>query len=239
MFLPNEQESSQEDTRVFIPYTETGNLIFASATRFLSSTDIPLPEGLCGGPVIDTDDRVCGIVEGIIPNDHENEKMAGAASFIPSFRLREFIDYAERMMLENILPKEVYQKVVNLKAGKPLHYNTNIDLTSDDGMSNASTEDEEAFNLDEAYNSAIEGVKKSNKPEQTKAILSTIEREQQEVIDMIEREGGDLDEIIAKVRARTRQRQREIFEEIEKNTLEEAEIVSEREEASDSKPSKQ
>ena len=83
--------------------------------------------------------------------------------------------------------------------------------------------------MNEEYNKAIEGVKKSNSPDQAKAILNTIEREHQEVMDIIERDGGDLDEIIAKVRARTRQRQREIFEEIHKNSIEEAEIVSERE----------
>mmetsp|Transcript_4609 Transcript_4609/g.6770 ORF Transcript_4609/g.6770 Transcript_4609/m.6770 type:complete len:473 (-) Transcript_4609:11-1429(-) len=232
-----DKESSQEDTRVFIPYIETGNLIFASASRFLSSTEKPLPEGLCGGPVIDRDNRICGIVEGIIPSDHENKEMVGAASFIPSFRLREFVDHAERMMLQKILPEHVFQKVVNLKEGKPLHHNTSIDLTSDDGNQQLSNED--ATTLNEAFDSAIKGVKKSNNPDQVKAILGTIEREQQEVIDMIEREGGDLDEIIAKVRTRTRQRQREIFEEVENDSIQEAEIVSEIEGTSDEKPSKQ
>ena len=52
--------------------------------------------------------------------------------------------------------------------------------------------------------------------------------------------GGDLDEIIAKVRARTRERQKHIFEEIEKKGIQEAEIISEHQgSSSDENPSKQ
>ena len=50
------------------------------------------------------------MVEGIVPDSHEDKNIAGAASFIPSFRLREFIDFAERIMLKEILPKHVFEK---------------------------------------------------------------------------------------------------------------------------------
>mmetsp|Transcript_2898 Transcript_2898/g.3404 ORF Transcript_2898/g.3404 Transcript_2898/m.3404 type:complete len:474 (+) Transcript_2898:117-1538(+) len=220
------KESSEEDTRVFFPYTESGNLIFASTTRFLASTNRPLPEGLCGGPVLDGDNTVCGIVEGLVPIDHENKKMAGAASFIPYFRLKEFIDYAEKHMLEQILPKKLFDKVVDLKDGKPLNHNQGtLNLGQD---SDTSGDEKGGYNMDGAYASMVESMKKAHTSEQVEAIMGTIEREQKEVLEILEKEGGDLDEVVAQVRAKTRQRQREILEELAgQSDIKEAEIVSE------------
>ena len=199
-------------------------MTFASSDRFLTSTPKPLPEGLCGGPVIDTDNRVCGIVEGIVPNDHEDKKIAGAASFIPSFRIKEFIEYAEKVMLQEILPKHVFDKVVEMKKGNPLNHSTNkIEL----GMVD---ENEEATN--EMYQNVMDSLRKTHSPEQVEAILDTIEKEQQKVMDIIEREGGDLDDIVARVREKTMQKQIEI---LEKNNVQDAEIISERESNKDVK----
>lgn len=220
-------QSEDDDTRVFMPYEETGNLIFASINRFLAETSKPLPEGLCGGPVIDTDGRVCGMIEGIVPPSHEDKNIAGAASFIPSFRVGEFIEYAEKDMLEKILPKHVFDKVVDLKDGKSLHekpVNLGLDERGD------------GKEVDAIYNNVLDSIKESSTPEQIDAILGTLETEQDEVLDMITREGGDLDEIILKVRTRAIQRQRDIVE--GKSQLQEAEIISERQET-DENPKKQ
>lgn len=140
-------------------------------------------------------------------------------------------------MLEKILPKHVFDKVVNLKAGKPLHAKP-LDLSGlvdnvVDGDGDLSSKNKnDSHKLDAMYNSMLESLKKSHTPEQVEAILGTIEREQQEVMEMIQRDGGDLDEIIATVRERTRQRQKQILEELDKyrnneDEMREAEIVSE------------
>ena len=226
-----QQEQSEEDTRVFIPYSMKGNLIFASQDRFLARTDEPLPEGVCGGPVLDDDGRVCGVVEGIVPVDHEEKAMAGAASFIPYFRIKEFVQYAERIMLERIVPKTLFDKVVDLKKGKAL--NERSATTNLHGQSLSGADDHGDTNLDKAYGEMMENIRRTHSPEQVETILGTVEREHEEVLEMIENEGGDLDEIIAKVRAKTRERQKEILEQLEhesESMMQEAEVVSNEEE---------
>lgn len=226
-----ERKHSQDDNRVFVPFHTSGNLIFASQDRFLAKTDEPLPEGVCGGPVIDDDGRVCGVVEGIVPADHEEEGMAGAASFIPYFRIKEFIQYAEKLMLEKIVPKTLFDKVDDLKQGKAL--NEKSATTNLHGDQNLKKED--GANLDKAYGEMMENIRHTHSPEQVEAIIGTVEREQQEVLDTIERDGGDLDEIIAKVRTKTRERQMEILQELESDSMQEAEIISDKGEDSGSK----
>eukprot|EP00568_Trieres_chinensis_P012539 CAMPEP_0183316424 /NCGR_PEP_ID=MMETSP0160_2-20130417/54925_1 /TAXON_ID=2839 ORGANISM="Odontella Sinensis, Strain Grunow 1884" /NCGR_SAMPLE_ID=MMETSP0160_2 /ASSEMBLY_ACC=CAM_ASM_000250 /LENGTH=152 /DNA_ID=CAMNT_0025482221 /DNA_START=18 /DNA_END=476 /DNA_ORIENTATION=- len=49
-------------------------------------------------------------------------------------------------------------------------------------------------------------------PREAEAILDLVRREREEVLDELKREGGDVDEIIAKVRRRTWEKQREIIE---------------------------
>ena len=81
----------------------------------------------------------------------------------------------------------------------------------------------------------MENIRHTHSPEQVEAIIGTVEREQQEVLDTIERDGGDLDEIIAKVRTKTRERQMEILQELESDSMQEAEIISDKGEDSGSK----
>jgi len=70
--------------------------------------------------------------------------------------------------------------------------------------------------MDATFESMVESMKKAHSPEEVEAILGTVEREKQEVLDIIETEGGDVDEIIAQVRMRTRQKQAEILKQMEK-----------------------
>lgn len=211
-------EESGDDERTFIPFEEKGNLIFASPTRFLAKTSRTLPEGLCGGPTLlppnknNADETVCGVIEGIVPVDHDDKKLAGAAAFLPAIQVRNFIEYAEREMLQKIVPEKLFQMIVDIKEGKGLRGG----IAGEDNFSEG--------DVDTTLKEMLQAVKKSNTPEQADAILSTIEREKQEVMDILVREGGDLDEIIAKVRKKTRQRQQEIIEKL--NEMKEAEIVS-------------
>jgi len=215
---------SNDDTRIFVPYSITGNLIFASTDRYLAETKTPLPEGICGGPVIDNDGKVCGVVEGVVPMDHKEAEIVGAASFIPYFRIKEFIDFAEQHMLEKIVPKTLFDKVVNLKEGKALNEAKKThNISGDQSLKNK----DEDITMDRAYQEMIQSIRQTHSPEQVEAIIGTVEREQEEVLDMIEREGGDLDEIIAKVRVKTRERQMDILKEMESKSMEEAEIISE------------
>uniref|UniRef100_A0A7S4I5P7 Uncharacterized protein n=1 Tax=Odontella aurita TaxID=265563 RepID=A0A7S4I5P7_9STRA len=248
----------EDDERTFFPFSEPGHLIFASPERLLAETDRPLPEGLCGGPTIDGDGRVAGIVEGIVPLDHDDERLRGAAAFLPSPLVRDFIQWAEKEMLERIVPKKVFDKVCEIKAGKALFEDQpefNADKAQEElekaqeeaaaaeekekggrGRSEGPKEGKEFWEaegkkIEKAYDSMAGTLKDRHTPEEVEAIMATIERERQEVIDTLTREGGDIDEIIAKVRRRTRERQAELYQEINeemaKKGVQEGEIVSE------------
>mmetsp|Transcript_21917 Transcript_21917/g.45257 ORF Transcript_21917/g.45257 Transcript_21917/m.45257 type:complete len:613 (-) Transcript_21917:1452-3290(-) len=241
------KKNSDEDTRVFLPFTETGTLIYASPQRFLAKTDRPLPEGLCGGPTLDSDGYVAGIVEGIVPLDHEDDRLAGAAAFLPSPLLREFVDWSERIMLEKIVPRKLFDKIVALKTGEGGDegvLNADVeDMTSpsslpgenDTGRDDDEEEDggaktghvltDQAESLQKSYDDMIAGLHRTHTPEQVEAIRATVEREQQEVIDIFTTEGGDLNDVIARVRGRTRALQMEILKEAETAIIDDAEVV--------------
>lgn len=227
----SQSNKSDDDTRVFNPFKETGSLFYASRERFLAKTDRPLPEGLCGGPALDTEGNVAGIVEGIVPLNHENKRLAGAAAFLPSPVLREFITWAERAMLQQIVPEQLFNKIVDVKNGKALNeegttVTSPTSMPGDPEGSGVEAMNEEADNLERAYEEMMASLSKTHTPEQVAAIKATVEREQQEVMDIMSTEGGDLDEAITRVRARTRQRQEEIMREAAE-TIQDAEIISE------------
>jgi hypothetical protein len=180
------KKEKTEDTRVFMPYTVPGTLFVATTERLLATTDVPLPEGLCGGPTIDKDGTVCGIVEGIIPKTHDDERLAGAASFIPSFRIQQFLDHAERLMLESIMPPEIFRKVVELKnTGEMGNENLNPDDAADE------------------YEHYIQQLRQKYSKQEVDAILGTIRREREEVVDIMDRQGGELQDVVGRVREKT------------------------------------
>lgn len=211
-----------------MPYSTTGELIFGNADRFLASTPSPLPEGLCGGPAIDANGQVCGVVEGIIPENFDDKRMAGAASFLPPPRLAEFVDYAEELMLKEIFPPKMFEMVADYKKGMgsdQVEYNM---ATNDASAGTPASEEKEhkamQSKLGDAFEERIQGLKKHHSIEEVNAILTTIRRERDEVMDIWNREGGDLDEIIARVRSKTRRIQQELFaglDEKEKKEVEE------------------
>lgn len=207
--------SNDDDTRIFLPYSTTGKLLYGNADRFLASTPTPLPEGLCGGPAMDQDGMVCGVVEGVVPEHFDDKNMAGAASFLPSVRLGEFVDYAEELMLKEIFPEKMFEMVVDYKRGlgqDDVEYN--MDGSGGSGVPEESEQKETQAmqsKLGSAFEERIESLKNHHTMEEVNAILTTIRRERDEVMDIFNREGGDLDEIIARVRAKTRQTQMEIL----------------------------
>jgi hypothetical protein len=211
------KNESQDDTRIFVPFTETGNLIHASTDRFLAKTDRTLPEGLCGGPTLDENDRVAGIVEGIIPKDHTDKKAAGAASFIPSFRIQQFLEYAERLMLQTILPEELFSRVIEMKnTGELGAENMNPDYVQDE------------------YRRYVDNLRKNHPTEEFDAIMGTIRREREEVLEIMNREGGELADVIAQVREKTLKTREEL---IKKYSVEDTGYEEERDDATDAKKS--
>jgi hypothetical protein len=173
-----------EDTRIFVPYVASGPLIVATEERNIARTEFPLPEGLCGGPTIDQFGTISGIVEGIIPKDHADKRLAGAASFIPFFRVMQLIEFAERIMLETILPKDYLRKVLQLKEKGEL------------GDSNLDPEQAKATSKE-----LIANLHKKYNPREVEKILREVRSQRDEVMRIFDREGGDLMEVIERVKA--------------------------------------
>ncbi|CAB9520864.1 expressed unknown protein [Seminavis robusta] len=197
-----------EDTRVFEPYQETGTLAFHTNDRFFATTPHPLPEGLCGAPAIDADGELCGIVEGIVPVDHENTTIAGSAAFLPSFVLAAFVEYVERYMLEQMMPKDMFQNVVRAKETNAVGGGSFS--VGKDGMPASEQSWEEAFEKQ------VASMKKKYSKEEMDAILWNVKRERDEVMKIMNEEGGDLEEAIARVRAETLAMRQHAIEEYKK-----------------------
>ena len=205
-------KNNDEDDRVFYPYTESGKLSFHTRDRFFATTPEPLPEGLCGGPVLDSNDMVCGIVEGIVSKDHKNKDIAGSAALMPNYVIALFIDYAERFMLQKILPKSLFQKAVTAKTTGQL--GGGIFQKDDQGNMQPSGN---SLTYEEVFDRAVDQLKENHTEEEVNAILNTVQRERKEVLEIMDKEGGDLDEVAERVRARTLQVREMIHEEYRKD----------------------
>jgi hypothetical protein len=254
--LSSNDSKSQEDDRIFHPYFASGTQSFGSPDRFLAKTPSPLPEGLCGGPVLTTQHDnnqplfIRGVVEGIVPPNHENTELAGAASYLPAYRVREFVDFAERIMLEQIVDADVFQRVVDIKERKVESKGTvygddqmNSQSSKDDEMDDPNittnmegiSDDEDTPNIDKAHQEIVSSLHKHHTPEEVNAILATVEREKKEVIEILEKEGGDVDEVIAKVRLRTYEERDRVLKELQEQVeigdseVDEAEVLTKEE----------
>lgn len=204
---PKDETSDDNDNRIFFPYQSTGNLAFHTRDRFFATTPEPLPEGLCGGPALDKNGTVSGIVEGIVPKNHKNADIAGSAAFMPNYVMAPFIDYAERFILQKVLPKELFQKAVTAKTTNTLGGG----IFQKDKQGRYQPGNHAAW--EEAFDRAVAQLKKNHSPEEVEAILNTIQRERREVLEIMDSEGGDLDEVAQRVRRRTLQIRELIHEE--------------------------
>jgi hypothetical protein len=231
--VPKQKESAgDDDTRIFYPYRATGSLTFHTRDRFFATTPEPLPEGLCGGPVLDKNGDVCGIVEGIVPKNHSNKELAGSAAFMPNYMMTPFIDFAERFMLQRILPKGLFQRAVLAKTTN----NLGGGIFEKDKEGRYQPGKHAAW--EEAFDRAVDQLKQNHSAEEVEAILNTIQRERREVMEIMDKEGGDLDEVAERVRNRTLQIREMIHEEYRKEmgqpsrdedeTVIEAEVVEKR-----------
>ena len=179
--------------------------------RFFATTPEPLPEGLCGGPVLDKDGKVCGIVEGIVAADHSNKDIAGSAAFMPNYVMTPFIEFAERFMLQKVLPKNLFQQAVTAKTTNQL--GGGILQTEADGRYSLGS----TVSVQEAFDRAVEQLEKNHTKEEVDAIMGTIRRERKEAMEILEKEGGDLSEILERVRRRTLDVKEQIIEDYRKH----------------------
>jgi hypothetical protein len=139
-------------------------------------------------------------------------------------------------MLEQIIDKDLFKKVVDLKEKKDQRGTTyqgdefklnETDGEDDDddelpndpnlraGIEGTSEEDSETPQIDKEYQEIIMSLRKHHTPEEVDAILATVEREREEVIKIMETEGGDMDEAIERVRRKTYDEKERIMKEIE------------------------
>jgi hypothetical protein len=191
------KSSRKEDTRVFYPYHDTGSLAFHTEDRFFAKTPEPLPEGLCGAPVLDKDGDLCGTVEGIVPVNHKNEKLAGCAAFLPSFVMKVFIDFVERGLIEKMMPSDLFRMVVTAK--KTNSIGGGMFKKDKNGNYTAET------NWEDEYDKALATLKQRYTKQEVDAIMDVVRNERDEVLQIFNKDGGDMDEIIDRVRFKTMQ----------------------------------
>lgn len=189
-----DKEKANEDLRIFYPHTTEGKLSFHTDDRFFAQTPDPLQEGFCGAPVLDKDGDLCGAVLGIVPTNHKDERLAGSAAFIPSHVMRAFVDSVERWMVKKMMPEDLFAMVKSAKLTNSLG---GVVFKKDDS-GNAETVD-----FEEAFDIKLADLKKRYTKEEVDEILEIMRREREAVMDTFNKEGGDLDEIIERVRQKT------------------------------------
>ena len=188
-------EEIEEDNRVFYPLKQAGSLAFHTNDRFFATTDIPLPEGMCGAPAVDDDGRCCGVVEGIVPVDHENKELAGSAAFMPSYILGSFVEYVERKMLRELMPNDLFNMCVTAKKTNTI--GGGVYKLDDEGKSIGPGD------WQEACGEVRERMKGRLSKEEYEAWIAVMEEEEKQITEILAKEGGDLHEIMERVRART------------------------------------
>jgi len=204
----NAEEKEEQDGRVFHPLRQPGNLSFRLNDRFFATTDIPLPEGMCGAPALDEKGFCCGVVEGIVPTDHENKSLAGSAAFMPSYVMQEFVEYAERKMLRALMPDDLFQSCVAAKKTNTI--GGGVFKLEGDGNYTTNT------NWEEAYDGITKELKSRYSKEEYEAYMSVVEDEKEQIKEILNKEGGDMQEIMHRVRERTLELREKVHEEYRK-----------------------
>jgi len=109
------EDEAEDDVRAHSPFSADGTVISPADERDLIQTTTLLTDGMCGAPVLDEHGFVAGIVEGIVPTDHENPFVAGAAATVTSPALHTFVDQSEEMMLRKIMPEDLMKKLAQAR----------------------------------------------------------------------------------------------------------------------------
>jgi len=89
------------------PALISGRFIGSDGARGFIRTDDTCEMGMCGGPVLDSDENVVGILEGVVPKLEENESaksdmhrnIAGSAAFIGAQEIDLFLNDVHKSLL--------------------------------------------------------------------------------------------------------------------------------------------
>mmetsp|Transcript_24662 Transcript_24662/g.35203 ORF Transcript_24662/g.35203 Transcript_24662/m.35203 type:complete len:162 (-) Transcript_24662:89-574(-) len=144
--------------------------------------------------------------------------MAGAASFIPSFRIRQFLDWAERhVMLEQLVSPEILERIVHIKETGQLIKGGNATAAADSTDTTQRTalnDTNKSPDVTTAYNAWVQELKNKNPDSRdtVNAILKTVQTERQRALSILEEEGGDVDEVVARVRKDTLAQHQQVLE---------------------------
>lgn len=207
--VPSPEDSEFQDNRVFRPFVEKATLDFHSEDRFFATTSRLLPGGLCGAPALDSDGKCCGTVEGIVPMSHANKKLAGTAAFMPSFVMQVFIDFVERGLVESMMPADLFQMVETAKKTNTI--GGGIFRQDEHGTFTTET------NWEQEYDKAMSRLKERYSERELTAIMNVVRDERDEVLKELEEQGGDMDDIIQRVRQKTMETKAMIHDQIVKH----------------------
>jgi hypothetical protein len=188
LVAPPDADITVLDNRYFVRVSEPGVVTYFDKYRFFLKTDRELPEGSCGGPALDADGRVAGVVEAVVSPKQTHEEMnmlVGQGALIPSYLVAHFLEWAEKEMLQQIVPKNLYEMVIRIKEGQELSVEEAAQPNADP---------------DSNFHQLIEALKKRLPPEKMDALMAAVQRDKSETIDILEKEGGNADEIIERVR---------------------------------------
>lgn len=99
------------------PFVERGTFLARTPNQLFYRTNTILRNGMCGGPVTEELDSspfsegkktiVRGMLEGIVSPDHPITEIQGAAVFVESQEIREFLDKIEAEEVEPIIVGQI------------------------------------------------------------------------------------------------------------------------------------
>ena len=87
---PRFNEETHQDESKLYPATVRGASLGGDNPRFVAATEAQLEMGMCGGPVLNSEGEVLGMVEGIVPESHS--QLSGCAVCIDGAAVRSFVE---------------------------------------------------------------------------------------------------------------------------------------------------
>ncbi len=100
---------SLDRKRFFV--SSSGKPLLRTTHQLFCPTKPILSDGMCGGPVLTTKEInekesmkiICGMTEGIVPSNHNVEKIRHAAVFVESGQIRQFLNDIEADQIEPLV----------------------------------------------------------------------------------------------------------------------------------------
>lgn len=109
--------SSESPNSLSSPRTVNGYLAGRTKYQTFAKTEKILTPGMCGGVAVSKRGSICGMIEGIVPNDHPNHVLRNLAVIIESNEIKSFLKDVEEVKNNNLRSSE---KVCVLFGGESL-----------------------------------------------------------------------------------------------------------------------